>query len=418
MKVLVKAANVGKTFIRRSYARRWRDLAAGAWGGSAQEPLWALRGVSFEVAAGEMLGIVGANGAGKSTLLRLLGGVGKPATGSVEIHGRIGALLELGGGFQGDLTGRENAILAAVVAGLLKREAIERLPEIIRFAELEDFIDAPVRTYSTGMTMRLAFAVVVHTDPEVMLVDEFLSVGDLSFQAKCGVRIAELRERGCAIVLVSHSMDQVRELCDRALWLRRGEMVACDSVRSVAAAYEQEMREESLRRTPAAPARTTDAGTELRPRENRFGSLEMEITGVVLHPGPTLTTGGTLGIEIGYHAENPLPAPVFAVSISQPDGTVCLDTNTLSARVAVAQVKGSGAIRLVIDRLDLAAGSYFVDVGVFESSWSHAYDYHWHVYHLTVEGGFAHKGILAPPCHWSLAEATGSPRVKERLAAI
>jgi lipopolysaccharide transport system ATP-binding protein len=232
MKVLVKADNVGKTFIRRSYARRWRDLAAGAWGGSAQEPLWALRGVSFEVAAGEMLGIVGANGAGKSTLLRLLGGVGKPATGSVEIHGRIGALLELGGGFQGDLTGRENAILAAVVAGLLKREAIERLPEIIRFAELEDFIDAPVRTYSTGMTMRLAFAVVVHTDPEVMLVDEFLSVGDLSFQAKCGVRIAELRERGCAIVLVSHSMDQVRELCDRALWLRRGEMVACDSVRS------------------------------------------------------------------------------------------------------------------------------------------------------------------------------------------
>ncbi len=418
MKVLVKADNVGKTFIRRSDARRWRDLAAGAWRRSAQEPLWALRGVSFEVAAGEMLGIVGANGAGKSTLLRLLGGIGKPTTGSVEIHGRIGALLELGGGFQGDLTGRENAILAAVVAGLLKREAIERLPEIIRFAELEDFIDVPVRTYSTGMTMRLAFAVAVHTDPEVMLVDEYLSVGDLAFQAKCAARIAELRGRGCAIMLVSHGMDQVRELCDRALWLRHGEVVACDSARAVAASYEQEMREESLRRTPAAPARTTDTGTELRPRKNRFGSLEMEITGVVLRPGPTLTTGGTLGVEIGYHAENSLPAPVFAVSISRPDGTVCLDTNTLSARVAVAQVKGSGTIRLVIDRLDLVPGPYFVDVGVFESNWSHAYDYHWHVYQLTVEGGSAHKGILAPPCRWSLAEATGSPSGKERLAAI
>ena len=416
MKVLVKADNVGKTFLRRSDARRWRDLAAGAWRRSAQGPLWALRGVSFEVAAGEMLGVVGANGAGKSTLLRLLGGIGKPITGSVELHGRIGALLELGGGFQGDLTGRENAILAAVVAGLLKREAIERLPEIIRFAELEDFIDAPVRTYSTGMTMRLAFAVVVHTDPEIMLVDEYLSVGDLSFQAKCGARIAELRERGCAIVLVSHSMDQVRELCDRALWLRHGAVVACDSARSVAATYEQEMREESLRRTPAAPARATDMGIELRPRENRFGSLEMEITGGVLRAGPMLTTGGTLGIEIGYHAEKSLPTPVFTVSISRPDGTVCLDTNTLSARAAVAQVKGSGTIRLVIDRLDLVAGSYFVDVGVFESSWSHAYDYHWHAYQLAVGGGSAHKGILAPPCHWSLAEATGSPRGKERLA--
>jgi lipopolysaccharide transport system ATP-binding protein len=418
MKVLVKADNVGKTFIRRSDAGRWRDLAAGVWRRSAQEPLWALRGVSFEVAAGEMLGIVGANGAGKSTLLRLLGGIGKPTTGRVEIHGRIGALLELGGGFQGDLTGRENAILAAVVAGLLKREAVERLPEIVWFAELEDFIDLPVRTYSTGMIMRLAFAVAVHTDPEIMLIDEYLSVGDLAFQAKCAARIAELRGRGCAIVLVSHSMDQVRELCDRALWLRRGEVVACDSARSVAAAYEQEMREESLRRTPAAPARSTDTGTELRPRENRFGSLEMEITGVVLRPGPALTTGGTLGIEIEYHAESSLPAPVFAVSISRPDGTVCFDTNTLSARVAVAQVKGSGTIRLVIDRLDLATGSYFVDVGVFESSWSHAYDYHWHVYQLNVEGGSAHKGILAPPCRWSLAEATGPPRGKERLAAI
>jgi lipopolysaccharide transport system ATP-binding protein len=414
MKALVKADNVGKNFIHRSDARRWRDLAAGAWRRSAREPLWALRGVSFEVAAGEMLGIVGANGAGKSTLLRLLGGIGRPSTGSVEIHGRIGALLELGGGFQGDLTGRENAILAAVVAGLLKREAIERLPEIIRFAELEDFIDVPVRTYSTGMTMRLAFAVAVHTDPEILLVDEYLAVGDLAFQAKCAGRIAELRGRGCAIVLVSHGMDQVRELCDRALWLRHGEVMACDSAQAVAAAYEQEMREETLRRTPAAPARTMGAGTELRPRENRFGSLEMEITGVFLRPGPALTTGGTLGIEIGYHAENPLPAPVFAVSISRPDGTVCLDTNTLSARVAVAQVKGSGTIRLAIERLDLGAGSYFVDVGVFESNWSHAYDYHWHVYQLTVAGGSGHKGILAPPCRWSLAEKH-SPEVSAPL---
>lgn len=418
MEALVKAEGVGKTFVRRSGAMKWRDMAAGAWKRPARETLWALRDVSFEVAPGEMLGIVGANGAGKSTLLRLLGGIGRPTTGSVRIHGRIGALLELGGGFQGDLTGRENAILAAVVAGLLKSEAIDRLAEIVRFAELEDFIDAPVRTYSTGMAMRLAFAVAVHTDPEVMLVDEFLAVGDLSFQAKCGARIAELRERGCAIVFVSHGMDQVRELCDRALWLRHGKVVACDSARAVAATYEQEMREETLRRTPAAPVRTTAAGTELRARENRFGSLEMEITEVVLRPGPTLTTGAPLAVEIGYHADKSIPAPVFVVSISRPDGTVCLDTNTQSARVAVADVKGRGIIRLVIDRLDLVPGSYFVDVGVFESNLGHAYDYHWHAYQLIVEGGSAHKGILAPPCRWSVGETAGLPRGKERSAAI
>jgi lipopolysaccharide transport system ATP-binding protein len=404
----VSAAGVGKAFRRRSPRRGWRDLAAGLWR-PAEAPLWALRDVTFAVAPGEMLGIVGANGAGKSTLLRLLGGIGRPTTGSLQVRGRIGALLELGGSFQGDLSGRDNAILAGVVAGLLRAEILARLPEIIAFAELEEFIDAPVRTYSTGMAMRLAFAVAVHTDPEVMLVDEHLAVGDLAFQAKCAARITALREDGCAIVLVSHGIDQIRQLCDRALWLRHGQMVLCESAATVADAYQEEMRAESLRRTPEAPLRTTPEGTQLRARENRIGSLEMEITGVLMRPGARLASGAPLEVEITYQAPAALAAPVFVVSITRADGTVCLDTNTEAARIAIPTLKGRGSIRLTIERLDLAAGSYFIDVGVFEPAWTHAYDYHWHAYQIHVDSAAGHKGVIAPPCAWALTPAACAP---------
>lgn len=399
MSVRIIADHLGKSFVRSKGKFSWKNCFRRET--ANQELLWALRNVSFVVNAGEMLGIVGTNGAGKSTLLRLLGGIGRPTSGRVEIRGKIGSLLELSGGFQGDLTGRENAILAAVVAGLLKKEAIERLPEIVRFAELEDFIDSPIRTYSTGMTMRLAFAVAVHTDPDVMLIDEYLSVGDLAFQAKCYDRIQTLRDRGCAMVLVSHGMSQVKELCDRALWLKRGEVVACNSARNVAEAYEREMREESLRRTPDAPISITSEGAVLRPRENRVGSLEISLTKVSLHPGPIVMTGAPLEVEIRYDSPGWIKSPVFVVAISRPDGTVCLDTNTQSAQVVVPDANGPGGIRLAFDRLDLGPGTYFIDVGVFESNWNHAYDYHWHVYPIIVEGGDGHKGIVAPPSRWA-----------------
>ncbi len=370
-----------------------------------REAPWALRDVSFSVGPGEMLGVVGANGAGKSTLLRLLGGIGLPSTGTIKIQGRVGALLDLGGGFLGDLSGRENAILSGVVAGLLRSEIKGRLAEIVAFAELEDSIDEPVRTYSTGMMMRLAFSVAVHTDPEILLVDEFLSVGDLAFQAKCGARIAALRKAGCAIVMVSHGMDQVRQLCDRALWLKHGEVVAFGTADIVAGLYETEMREETLRRTPEGPGRPLGGEIDLVPRENRFGTFEVEIDSVVFHPGKSVRSGSPMGVTIGFHARSPVTAPVFVVSITREDGTVCLDTNTHLARVEVPDMAGQGSIRFSLDRLDLGAGAYFLDVGVFESTWKHAYDYHWHAYPFTVDGAADQKGLLAPPCRWELGSA-------------
>ena len=384
---------------------------------SAKASPWALRNVSFSVGPGEMLGVVGANGAGKSTLLRLLGGVGRPSSGNIRIRGRIGALLDLGGGFLGDLTGRENATLAGVVAGLLRCEIVARMDEIVAFAELEDFVDQPVRTYSTGMMMRLAFSVAVHTDPEILLVDEFLSVGDLAFQAKCSARIKALRERGCAIVMVSHGMDQVRQLCDRALWLKHGEVAAFGSADVVAGLFETEMRNETLRRTPAVGPRALGGGLELVARENRFGTFEMEIDSVTLKPGPILRSGGPMAVSIGYRAPARITSPVFVVSITREDGTVCLDTNTHLARVESPDLEGSGSIRFTIDRLDLAAGPYFLDVGVFEATWTHAYDYHWHAYPFTVEGAPDQKGLLAPPCSWKMERSSGGPEEQKSRAS-
>ncbi|WP_193214869.1 ATP-binding cassette domain-containing protein [Luteolibacter marinus] len=388
--------------VSKRYCHRPAGLVSRFGKRSRQEAPWALHEVSFSVGPGDMLGVVGANGAGKSTLLRLLGGVGRPTSGQIRTQGRIGALLDLGGGFLGDLTGRENAMLAGVVAGLLRSEMKARMDEIVAFAELEDFIDEPVRTFSTGMRMRLAFSVAVHTAPEILLVDEYLSVGDLAFQAKCSRRIAELRGEGCAIVMVSHGMDQVRKLCDRALWLKHGEVAAFGAADAVAGLFETEMKAETLRRTPDVARRRIGDGPELVARVNRFGTFEIEIDTVELQPGGGIRSGGPLAVTLGYHSSTPVAGAVFVVSITREDGTVCVDTNTQLARVEVPEIDGKGSIRFTLDRLDLGAGAYFLDVGVFESTWKHAYDYHWHAHPFTVDGGAGHKGLLAPPGEWRI----------------
>ncbi|MEM6450516.1 MAG: ABC transporter ATP-binding protein [Cyanobacteria bacterium P01_D01_bin.105] len=198
---------------------------------------WALQHVSFTVDSGEMVGIIGKNGAGKSTLLKLLGQVGVPDEGHIAVGARVGALLDLGAGFHDHLTGRENVVVNGVVAGLLSREVLQRLDEIVEFAEIERFVDNPVRTYSTGMKMRLAFSLAVHTQPDILLVDEHLAVGDRDFQDKCLNRIAQMKEQGCAIVLVSHNTDQIAELCDRAIWLERGKVRAVGTASKIVEQY-------------------------------------------------------------------------------------------------------------------------------------------------------------------------------------
>lgn len=408
MRAAIVVKGLGKHFNRYHAEKPVTIMEAALSGLRRMKPVehfWALREVTFSVFPGEMLGIIGQNGAGKSTLLQLVGGVGHPDEGKVKVRGRIGALLDLGAGFNGDLTGRENVFVSAIVAGLTRREVARRFDTIVEFAELEQFIDNPLRTYSTGMQMRLAFSVAVHTDPDVLLVDEFLSVGDLSFQAKCLERIARLKEDGCAIVLISHSAEQIEELCDRALWLRQGQVVAYGEPEVVVGQYVSEMRQQTQKRTPVRPPQLTNSGIELRVNENRFGSLEVEITDVRLRSGDSIESGEPLRVEIEYLSPQAIESPIFSVTISREDGQVCFDTNTaITAARSLPTVEGKGAIALQLERVDLGGGNYFVDVGIYERDWAYAYDYHWHVYPLEIRSTVSGNSILNPPLRWDMGE--------------
>jgi homopolymeric O-antigen transport system ATP-binding protein len=242
--------SVGKSF-RLFHPRRPQTLQEavvhGLRGLKPVDRFWALRDISFGVAPGKMVGIVGANGAGKSTLLRLIGGVGRPDEGQIQVNGRIGALLDLGAGFHPDLTGRENVYINGVISGLSRREVSRSFDSIFHFAELEDFIDSPLRVYSTGMQMRLAFAIAVHIEPEVLLIDEVLAVGDISFQHKCIERIERFKVQGCTILLVSHEPALIAAQCDEAIWLHCGKMV---SYGQAAVVTEEYVNERSLAHNP------------------------------------------------------------------------------------------------------------------------------------------------------------------------
>ncbi|BAT55524.1 ABC transporter related [Nostoc sp. NIES-3756] len=372
----------------------------------AAERFWALRHVSFNVAPGEMLGIIGKNGAGKSTLLQLIGGVGSPDEGKIRVNGRIGALLDLGAGFSPDLTGRENVFVSGIVGGLTRKQVACSFEAIVEFAELHDFIDNPVRTYSTGMQMRLAFAIAIHTNPEVLLVDEFLSVGDISFQSKCLQRIAELKKQGCAIVYITHDAQQIQQLCDRALWLQEGRIVAYGEPEVIAGQYVAEMRLKTQQLTPARPPQMTKSGLELRVNENRFGSLEAEIVDVCLLPDGEINKGEPLEVKIEYFTTQVVKHPIFNVSISQEDGQPCFDTNTEMMGIVIPYIHGKGEIKLKIARLDIRGGKYFINVGIYQQNWDYAYDYHWHIYSLLVHSKIYEKNIFNPPLEWEISGIT------------
>jgi lipopolysaccharide transport system ATP-binding protein len=422
----IHVENLGKRF-RSYHADRPGTLKEAILRGlkrlGPKEVFWALRDVSFRVEKGKMVGIIGTNGAGKSTLLRLIGGVGRADAGTVRVAGRIGALLDVTTGFHPDLTGRENIFISGVIAGLIRREVQERMDRIVQFAELEEFIDNPIRTYSTGMQMRLGFAVAAHTDPDVLLIDEVLAVGDIAFQQKCMARIAQFKQEGRTIVLVSHDPAQIKQFCDEVIWLKRGRLIAQGNPEVIAGEYVAETAAESRRRTPAErPAVLAPSGAELRMNVNRFGSMEAEIMGVALldrrgRSVSEITSGDPLSVGIDYCASQAIPEPIFSVGLSREDGAVCFETNTAVNAVTLASIEGRGRMVLHLDRLDLPPGKYFVDTGIYKWDWEYGYDYHWHVYPLTVRGGIACKGFLCPPQRWEAARGN-QPRPEESPGKI
>lgn len=413
----IECSEVSKRY-RRYSASRPRSLKRTVLGGwrklLPQATLWALRDVDFRVAPGQMLGVIGHNGAGKSTLLRLLGGVSRADKGAVRVRGRIGALLDLELGFHPDLTGRENALLNGVMSGLRRRTMLQRMDAIVEFAELEGFMDAPLRTYSTGMRMRLGFSIAAHADPDVLLIDEVLSVGDMSFQRRCMERIADYKARGVAVLLVSHNLHEVRQLCDEVLWLDGGRVRALGETSVVLEEYQANVAGVVTASVREPTVRSASGGAPLRLHENRIGTLQMEIAGVQLtdgagRPVAVLTSGRALQVTIDYLPHGPIASPVFQVKIVRDaDGFVCWEGNTAAAGTVLSEVCEPGRVHLRVERLHLAQGSYSVEVGAYETGWARVYDYHFRLYPLRIEsphcGG---EGVLDLPAHWELLPAQG-----------
>jgi len=368
----------------------------------------ALKDVSVKVEQGSMLGVIGENGAGKSTLLRLIGGVGRPDQGTIRVKGRIGALLDLGAGFHPDLTGKENVYINGVINGLTRQEVTQRFDNIVEFAELHDFINSPLRTYSTGMQMRLAFAIAAYIEPEILLIDEVLAVGDLAFQQKCLERIKKFKKDGTTIILVSHDISSIRQLCDDVLWLRHGVVEAYGPTEVVVGEYVAEMTAETRKRTPEeVPVVYTETGTPLIVNQNRFGSQEISITNVMLFgqqglPALEIDSGDALRVEIEFAKKSSITHPIFGVTITREDGFVCFDYSSESSLLNTENIGEKGAMKLLLDRLDLTGGRYFVDVGIYHKDWTYAFDYHWHVYPLIIRATKGVKGIIRPPSHWIL----------------
>lgn len=362
---------------------------------------WALQNVHLQVAAGETVGIIGANGAGKTTLLRVAAGIGKPTRGRVLRRGTLGSMLSLGESFDPTLSGRENALTSVIIAGYTRRQALARLPEIVAFSELETFFDEPLRTYSSGMTVRLAFAVASTVETDVLLVDEVLAVGDLQFQRKCLDRMRELQQSGAAILLASHDLAQIESLCDRAIWLDRGRVREEGPADIVSANYQSAMRVETEQRI-RQPARHA-AVEGLRLGENRFGTFEVEISGVrVSDVTPARASGSTsIVMEIDVKPHVPVESPVVGVSLHRVrDGAKIMDVSTAGDGVELGTVDSPTTVVLRLDRLDAEAGAYRFDVGVYERDWRYAYDYHWQAYPLDLIG--PGTPTFGPPRHWEV----------------
>ncbi len=390
----------GTRTLRAILSRRVPLLARGG------EHSWALQDVTLRIERGRSVGLVGPNGAGKSTFLRLAAGLSRPSRGRIAMPENAASVLSLGDAFDLSLSGRENAMTTALVAGLRRRQALARIPSALEFAELEPYADAPMRTYSDGMRLRLAFGVIAQLQPAVLLLDEVIAVGDLRFQEKCTARMREMRESGTTILFASHSLDQVASETELALWLQGGAVRSYGDSAAVTSEYRTAMHSETLDRTPAA---VPGNGSELELRRNRFGSQAVTIEAVTMRGGDgssgrEITSGGSLSLSLELQShEGAIAEPIVGVAIHRAaDGVVCFDSSTDADGVRLERVEGRAEVTIVFHRLDLAPDEYVIDVGVYQADWEHAYDYHWHAYPFRVIGGGGGTGVLRPPHHWKV----------------
>jgi len=473
----IEVTDVTKTYRRYARRKQFATLKSAILSGTLvndlnpDETFNALTGVSFNVRQGCTFGIVGRNGSGKSTALKVVAGITKPTTGTVSVQGRISALIELGAGFHPEISGRENVFINGIMLGLSKKEIARRFDEIVEFAEIENFIDAPVKTYSSGMYMRLGFAVAIHVDPDVLLIDEVLAVGDEAFTHKCLDKFAELRRRNKTVLLVTHSLNLVERFCDEALWLNDGRSRAMGDPRRVVSAYITDVEKQEERHMAEADAKaqasveqrnSATAGPEPRvpspesrvpspePRvpspesrapspesrgpspesrvaepppdmfqatEGRWGSREGEITNVQLvgedgTAAHVFFSGERVEIRLTLTAATPLTDFVVGIGIFNVDGVCAFGTNTNIEELKADRLEGEGRITFAIDGLDLVAGTYKLDVALHKLD-GYPYDYHRLLYSFRVKSRTQDAGIYRPRHRWAF---DGGVSFRERVS--
>ncbi len=394
------------------------------------ETFWALRNVNFTIHRGESVGLIGHNGSGKSTTLKLITRILEPTSGSVQVNGRISALLELGSGFHPDLTGRENIYLNGALLGQSHAQMRARANSIIEFSEIGDFIDTPVKHYSSGMYMRLAFAIAISVDPDILLTDEVLAVGDDAFQRKCLDRIFHLRQQGRTIIFVSHALGVVQNLCDRVLWFDQGTLLEDGEPVRVIDAYlkvanerhrqrlaQERRREQTASNEPGNHSTAPTAADETEDDDpQRWGTREVEIVRVELlnragQPDTLFATSNHLTLRMHYIAHQRIEKPVFGVGIHHQNGLHINGPNTRFADYQIDAVEGPGIVDYTIESLPLLEGDYLFSAVIYDHSMSHPYDHHDRKYPFTVQAATVSEryGIIYIPSRWDWRPATRAP---------
>ena len=375
---------------------------------SPESSIQALKDVTFEIEKGEAFGIIGPNGSGKSTLLKIISGILKPTTGTVAVEGRISALIELGAGFHPEITGRENIYINGIMLGLSRREIDRRFEKIVEFSGIRPFLDQPVKTYSSGMYVRLGFAVAVHVDPDILLIDEVLSVGDEEFSQKCVAKIQEMKYRGVTLLVVTHQLDLVRNLCDRALWLDGGSMAGLGEPIRIIDAYLQHVSGHDLpdrADDESAPGSEEPVDEDALIEEERWGSGEVLLSRVSLldrkgHELVAAGTGSAVTIEVEVRVRQAVEDFVFGIGIFHADGTCVYGTNTDLEGYIPQRLETDGIVRFEIESLDLVAGSYRLDVAVHTRS-GRAFDYRRGVIRFAVGSRVHDTGVYRPKHSWT-----------------
>lgn len=414
---LIDVVSISKRFrLKREHQRSIQDAFIHFWKRHRSEAdyFWPLRDLSLRVCPGDSIGVLGQNGSGKSTLLKVISGVLPPTSGKVHLHGRVASLLELGAGFHPDLTGRENVFLNGSIYGMSSATIRQRLEQIVDFAEIGDFIDTPVKHYSSGMYVRLGFSVAIHTAPEVLIVDEVLTVGDQIFQQKCMQRILEMRQSGVAIILVSHNLEEIRRLCDRAIWLQGGAVRADGPSSEIVDEYLAFARDTyyAKQRSDSEAAPTEPASIENR----RWGTYQAEILRVELCDSEgrqvdCVPQGSALCVRMHYVAHEPIGTPAFGVAIYRQDGAHVNGPNSVAEGYPLEVIDGTGVMEYWIEQVPLNPGRYELTAAIYSHNLTIAFDHHHRMYPFEIISvhGVGEDGVVHVPARWQHSNESAVP---------